>query len=317
MGNRGRVTLEDVAAVAGVSRGTVSNVVRKDPQVGELVRLRVLSAIDKLGYRPSAVGRNLVSGRTGLVALAIPNFAQPHFADIARLAVYEAEERDLRLAVQQTDNRIEREREISDAWNLGTSDGLIFSPSSITDDEIESRSAGVELARLATRHLVEIGRTRIAMIGDKSFGDENVVSERAAGYRLALADAGLSQPFDIGVVCDWTRRDGEEAMRVILDHGLPFDAVFCANDLLAVGAMRELRRRGVSVPSDVAVIGVDDIEDSEFVEPGLTTVAIDRAWIVTKAFEFLSARLDDPGSPAKQVDTPFHLVIRESTRPRP
>lgn len=332
---RGRVTLEDVAAEAGVSKSSVSNVINDHPHVRESVRQRVGEAIAKLGYRPQAIGKNLVSGRTGLVALAIPNFAQPYFAEIARSAVEVAGEIGMRVIVQQTDNLLEREREAADAWNLGVADGLIFSPSLITDEEIEQRRAGmplvllgerskldtvdrvgidsVAIARQATEHLIATGRSRIVMLGDKTFGDPFVVSEREEGFHAALAAAGLAEPRPVGAVVDWTRADGQRAMEEVLDAGVEFDAVFCANDLLALGALNALRRRGRRVPEDVAVIGIDDIEEARYSAPSLSTVRIDRDWMARTAIELLAARMEEPETPPRHVMVPYELVVREST----
>lgn len=335
---RKRVTLEDVAAEAGVSKSSVSNVINNHPHVRELVRQRVTAAIEKLEYRPQAIGKNLVSGRTGLVALAIPNFAQPYFAEIARAAVGVADQVGMRVVVQQTDNVLEREREAADAWNLGVADGLIFSPSVITDEEIEERRAGmplvllgerskldtvdrvgidsVAIAHLATSHLIETGRSRLVMLGDKTFGDPFVVSEREAGFHAALAEAGLTEVRPVGSVVDWTRGDGARAMDELISSGADFDAVFCANDLLALGALRSLRRHGLRVPEDVAIIGIDDIEEARFASPSLSSVFIDRAWMAAKAIELLRARLEGPEAPPQHLMVPFRLMVRESSAPR-
>jgi len=335
MAASGRVTLHDVARESGVSKSSVSNVIRNHPHVRDEVRARVEAAIERLGYRPQAIGQNLVSGRTGLIALAIPNFAQPYFAEFARAVVAAAGVRGTRLLVQQTDNDLEREREVADAWSLGAADGLIFSPSSITDEEIERRRAGmplvllgersklvtvdrvgidsVEIARLATAHLIDRGRTRIAMIGDKDFGDRFVVSERQEGYRRALEAAGLSPAAEVQGVQDWTREDGVAAMEGLLDRGDRIDAVFCANDLLALGALAALRRRGVRVPDDVAVIGIDDIEEASYSSPSLSTVMIDRTWMAEQAIRLLLTRLDDSEVAPQQLTVPHALRVREST----
>lgn len=332
---RRRVTLEHVAAEAGVSKSSVSNVIRNHPHVREEVRRKVTAAIEKLGYRPQAIGQNLVSGRTGLVALAIPNFAQPYFAEIARSAVAAADELSMRLLVQQTDNLLDKEREAADAWNLGAADGLIFSPSVIGDDEIESRRAGMPLvllgershlttvdrvgidsiaiAEIATRHLIDQGRTRIAMIGEKTSGDQFVVSEREEGFHRALAAAGLTEASPVGAVDDWTREDGSAAVDALVASGDTFDALFCANDLLALGAMSALRRHGLRVPEDVAVIGVDDIEDSRFSTPALSTVFIDKDWMARQAIRLIAKQIQNADAPPEQLSVPYRLIPRAST----
>lgn len=333
------MTLEDVAAEAGVSKSTVSNVIRDHPHVRDSMRRRVNAAIEKLGYRPQAIGQNLVAGRTGLVCLAIPNFAQPYFAELASAAVAAAGERGMRLVVQQTDNLLEREREAADAWNLGAADGLIFSPSVIEDNEIERRRAGmplvllgersrlttvdrvwidsVAIARVATEHLIEQGRTRLVMIGDKTFGDPFIVSEREEGFHVALEAAGLRESGPVGAVRDWTREDGAIAANVLLDAGIEFDGLFCANDLLALGAMAALRARGVRTPEDVAVIGIDDIDEARYASPPLSTIFIDKNWMATEAVRLLDKQLSDPTSEPEKLSVPFRLVARQSTLSHP
>jgi LacI family repressor for deo operon, udp, cdd, tsx, nupC, and nupG len=330
-----QVTLEDVAAEARVSKSSVSNVINNHPHVRESMRQRVNEAIEKLGYRPQAIGQNLVSGRTGLVSLAIPNFAQPYFAELARAAVAAADDVGMRLIVQQTDNLLEREREAADSWNLGAADGLIFSPSVIDDDEIETRRGraplvllgersklssvdrvgidSVVISHAATRHLLDQGRSRLVMIGDKTFGDPFVVSEREAGFHQALEEAGLREAGPVGAVRDWTREDGARAVEEILDAHVEFDAIFCANDLLALGAMSTLRRRGLRVPDDVAVIGIDDIEEGRFASPTLSTMFIDKEWMAREAVRLLAKQLDEPDAMPEQLSVPFHLIAREST----
>ena len=122
-----QVTLEDVAAEAKVSKSSVSNVIRNHPHVRESMRQRVNAAIDKLGYhrRPSA---RISSGEDGSRESRDPQFCTPYFAELARAAVAAADDAGMRLIVQQTDNLLEREREAADSWNLGSADGLIFSP---------------------------------------------------------------------------------------------------------------------------------------------------------------------------------------------
>lgn len=330
-----RVTLADVAAAANVSPSSVGNVLRDHPHVRPEIRDRVMKAVDELGYRPLAIGQNLRSGKTGAVTLAIPNFAQPYFAEMASLAVGAAENAGLRLVVQQTDNRLDRERDIADAWNLGAADGLIFSPSVISDEEIEQRRGqmplvllgehsrlttvnrvyldSVDMARTATEHLIERGARRIVMVGQRQSGDSHVIGERVQGYREALAAHGLEWTEPLVEVEDWNRRDGEAAADALI-AGAAFDGVFCANDALALGVLRRLRAHGLHAPTDYRLASIDDIEEASFSEPTLTTVAIDRGAMIDSAFALLTRELQDAAAPAEQVRAPHHLVVRESSR---
>ncbi|MBC3760990.1 LacI family DNA-binding transcriptional regulator [Quadrisphaera sp. RL12-1S] len=330
------MTIREVAAAAGVSPKTVSNVVNEYVHVHPDTRRRVQDVIDALGYRPSAVGRQLRSGRTGMIALAVPTISAPYFADLARHVAAQARERGLVLAVEQTEGQLEREREVADGQPVRFADGLLLSALEMPDEELAAPhpdtpivligehggsdlpvdrvgidSAGV--ARLAVEHLVSSGRTRVAFLGDKA-PVHNSARQRITGYRAALEDAGL--PVDPALVphCrDWSREDGREAAHALLEARPDVDAVFAANDELALGALAALREAGRSVPGDVAVVGVDDVGEAEFSWPALTTVAIDRAFVAERAVELLTSRLADPGLPPRHLQTPYRLVVRDSS----
>ncbi|MGQ7296629.1 LacI family DNA-binding transcriptional regulator [Quadrisphaera sp. KR29] len=332
------VTIREVAAAAGVSPKTVSNVVNEYVHVHPDTRRRVQEAIDALGYRPSAVGRQLRSGRTGMIALAVPNIAAPYFAELGRHVATQARRRGLVLAVEQTEGLLEREREVADGQPVRFADGLLLSALEMPDDELAAPhpdtplvligehggphlpvdrvgidSAGV--ARTAVEHLIACGRTRIAFLGHKA-PVHNSARQRTAGYRAALDAAGL--PFDAELVppCgDWSRADGHATTARLLRERPDTDAVFAANDELALGALAALREAGRSVPADVSVVGVDDVPEARFSWPALSTVAIDRAFVAERAVELLTSRLSDPGLPPRHLQTPYRLVVRESSRP--
>lgn len=330
------VTIRDVAAAADVSPKTVSNVVNAYVHVHPDTRRRVQDVIDALGYRPSAVGRQLRSGRTGMVALAVPTIAAPYFADLASHLAARARERGLVLAVEETAGLLEREREVADGRPVRFADGLIFSPLEMSDGELAAphpdtalvligEHGGPEVpvdrvgidstgvARVAVEHLLAAGRRRIAFLGWKD-QTHNTARQRLAGYRAALASAGL--PDDPGLVphvADWTPHDGLDATAALLAERPDVDGVFAADDQMALGALAALRTAGRRVPDDVAVVGVDDVPAGRFASPSLSTVAIDRAFIAEQALELLVSRLGDPALPPRHVQTPYRLVVRESS----
>ncbi len=335
-GPRRPATIRDVAAAADVSPKTVSNVVNGYVHVHPETRRRVQDAIEALGYRPSAVGRQLRSGRTGMVALAVPTIAAPYFADLAGHVATRARALGLVLAVEQTDGTLDREREVAGGMPVRFADGLVFSPLEMPDSELAAPhpdtpvvligehgaadlpvdrvgidSAGV--ARTAVEHLIAGGRTRIAFVGWKP-RTHNTARERLAGYRAALAAAGL--PDDASLVPevrDWTPEDGARTTAALLRARPDVDAVFAANDELAVGALAALREAGRSVPGDVAVVGVDDAPTGRYTTPTLSTVAIDRAFVAEQALEMLVTRMEQPDLPHRHVQTPYRLVVRESS----
>ncbi len=331
--------MRDVARAAGVSVKTVSNVVNGFAHVRPDTRARVQEQIEALQYRPQAVGRHLRQGRTGMITLAVPEIDLPYFADLAARLVSAARQRGLTVLVEQTDGELEREREAADGYPVRLADGLIFSPLTMSEDELGQARHGtptvllgehgenaavdrvgvdsVTVGALATEHLLAAGRRRIAMVGRKPWPNP-VLLQRARGYEKALRAADLRvDPALTPEFGEWSRRVGGLAVDTLLDERRDVDAIFAANDVLALGALHALHRRGVQVPDDVAVVGVDDIPEARYSAPTLSTVAIDRAAIAEHALDLLTSRLDDADLPPRTVLAPHHLVARESTTPTP
>jgi DNA-binding LacI/PurR family transcriptional regulator len=331
------VSLRHVAERAGVSIKTVSNVVNGFQHVAPATRERVQAALDELNYRPNLAARQLRSSRTGLIALAVPEIDSPYFAELARHVVRAAEERGWTVLVDQTDGLADRERLVLDGIRSHLIDGLIFSPLASGREELLTRSDSttmvllgervldgpvdhvaidnVAAARTATGHLLDLGRRRVAAIGEQRRESAGTARLRAQGYGEALRGNGITPDRALVRFTDsYHRADGAAAMADLLDSGARPDSVFCFNDLMALGALRALTERGVRVPDDVAVVGFDDIEDGRFSTPSLTTIRPDKQAIATRAVELLAGRLD--GSDADgphEVEAPFELVVREST----
>ncbi len=333
----GAVSLRDVAARAGVSIKTVSNVVNDYVHVAASTRARVQQAIDDLNYRPNLSARNLRSARTGLVALAVPELDSPYFAELARHVVRAAETRGWTVLVDQTDGLADRERLVMDGIRGHLIDGLIFSPLASGREELVARRDStpmvllgervydgpfdhvaidnVAAARLAVEHLLGLGRRRVAAIGEQRHESAGTARLRARGYGEALRANGIEPAAELVRFTEsYHRADGAAAMADLLDEGAAPDAVFCFNDLMALGALRTLAERGVRVPQDIAVVGFDDIEDGRYSIPSLTTVRPDKQALAERAVDLLAGRLGgtDTGGP-REVDAPFALVVREST----
>lgn len=332
----GRTTLKDVGDYVGTSAKTVSNVINGTGWVSEEMRQRVLAAIDELGYRPNAAARQLRSGRSGMISLAIPDLAQPYFAELASALVRAAEERSITVLVSQTNGQPEAERRMSNGIGVPVMDGLIMSALSLTSEDLAQRTDATPLVMLgehiasnryhhvtvdneggafaATSHLLSTGRRRIAAIGAKTAIPKETADLRLSGYRAALAAAGVD--VDERLVCvveQFDRADGAAAATALVDSGLEFDAVFAFNDLLALGAMHELVSRGVRVPQDVAVIGFDDIEEGRYSSPALTTISPNKIAIARAALE-LVLNSDEERADRLDLETtiPFELIERDS-----
>ncbi|MFC4943926.1 LacI family DNA-binding transcriptional regulator [Pseudonocardia sp. GCM10023141] len=333
------VTLKDVAELAGVSVKTVSNVVNGYAFVKADNRRRVEEALTATGYRPNLGARNLRRGRTGFIALVVPELSVPYFAELTGLVIGAAHQRDWNVLIEQTQGVRDLERATLASLGPHLIDGALVSPEALEEADFAELAPGVPMvvlgehavdvpfdrvaidnvaaARAAVEHLIELGRTRIAVIGDNP--RRGTAALRLAGYRAALAAAGLPQRGDlVAPASNYHRRDGAEAMRWLLDRADPPDAVFCFNDLLAVGALFAAAERGVRVPEEVAVVGFDGTEEAAYSLPSLTTIAPDKAAIAETAVDMIHRRSVAEAAPAAEnVQTPFALLVRGSTRPGP
>jgi DNA-binding LacI/PurR family transcriptional regulator len=216
-------------------------------------------------------------------------------------------------------------------------DGLIFSPVQIGREDVLARHSDTPLvligegvfdvphdhiaidniaaSHVAVQHLVSLDRHRIAFIGAQADDHRQSAHLRLRGYREALTGAGLSlEPAVVATTAQFGRLDGLLAMRRLLALDKPPNAVFCYNDLIAIGAIRAIAEAGLRLPEDVAVIGLDDIEEGRFSTPTLTTISPDKEHIGRLAVRALIARIEGtPVNPPYDVQPPFRLVTREST----
>jgi DNA-binding LacI/PurR family transcriptional regulator len=331
------VTIYDVAKHASVSPRTVSNVVNDYPFVAADTRRRVRESIEALNYRPNLTARNLRRGRTGMIALAVPELAVPYFSELTEVVMEEVAKRSYTVIIEQTDGDPAKERQLLEQRDHSqVFDGLIFSPLGLGAEEIAS-SVGktpvvllgervhdgpfdhvtidnVAAARTAVRHLGEIGRRRIAAIGDQPYETGETAQYRTQGYIEALGELGIAVDRGLMVpTASFHRESGAEAMRELLTLPELPDAVFCYNDLLAAGAIRVLLQAGHRVPEDVAIVGFDDIEEGRYSTPTLTTVSPDKRMIASLAVEQLFKRLDGETDNPVVLEAPFSLELREST----
>jgi DNA-binding LacI/PurR family transcriptional regulator len=330
-------TLHDVARLAGVSIKTVSNVINDYPHIRPTTRAKVEDAIAELGYTPNLTARNLRSGRTGAIALAVPDLALSYFAELAAEVIAEAERAGVVVLIEQTGGDRDRELELLSSPRLKLTDGLIFSALGMGQDDVGSLAVpyplvllgerifdgpvdhvtmqNVDAARAATEYLLASGRRRIAVVGAHEGEVIGSAGLRLRGYREALEAAGIS--YDESIVAFttlWHRSNGARAMHELLDRGAQFDAVFGLNDTLALGAMRTMQEAGIHVPDDVSVVGWDDLDEAQFSIPSLTTVDPGRPWIARTAVQTLLTRIAVPLSghePSLQL-ADFRVVERES-----
>ncbi|MEU8383216.1 LacI family DNA-binding transcriptional regulator [Streptosporangium sp. NPDC048865] len=329
-----RPTLEAVAALAGVGRGTVSRVINGSPKVSEKARDAVLRAIQELGYVPNRAARALVTRRTDTVALVVSEselrvFDEPYFAGTIRgigsalsetglqliLAMAQSEQEHERLEHYLTGQHVDGVLLISlhgadplpgrlEAMGVPTVIGgrpVGLTPYSYVD--VDNRAG----ARQAVKYLLGRGRRRIATIAGPQ--DMGVGVDRLAGYRDALLATGVSEMVTYG---DFSEESGMAGMRRLLADNPGLDAVFTASDPMALGAMRVLREEGRSIPGDVAVIGFDDSPAGAHSSPALTSVHQPTESMGRQMAHLLVARINGEQLEQPVVILDTHLIERDS-----
>ena len=315
---------------------TVSNVVHDYPHVSAKMRERVQTAIDQLGYRPNLTARRLATGRTGMLALAIPEIDQPYFAELARRIGEEAVRRGYRVIVEQTLNDADAERAVIRDREEGLVDGVIFQPAYMDTMEIARLRPGTPLVLLgeagrpvtadhvmidnvaAAREGVELllrqGRTRIAFFGMVRGDPTESTHLRLLGYQEALLAAGVRTGPELVIETDgFTIDDGVAALSAALDAGVQFDALVCRDDLFGMAALKVLDRAGMRVPGDVAVLGWDDTALARYSTPGLSSISPGKEAIARMALELLEDRMAGYDGVGRHRIAPHTIIERETT----
>lgn len=329
------LTLDDIAAQAGVSRATASRVLNDRPHVRDEVRERVWQVIQETGYRPHPVARSLASQRTGIIGLVIPRttegfFTDPYFPHLTQGIAYTCNEYDyiISLFLIQTQ---EDERKLYPRISQGLLDGVIVQVGTIGDQFIAALLQGtipsvvagrpqhhpeasyvdvdnVAGAYNAVMHLLQLGRERVATIT----GDMGTTAglDREKGYRRALQKRGISVNEDWIVHGDFTEISGYYGMQRLLSHKP--DAVFAGSDTMAMGAIRAIKQAGLSVPEDIAIVGYDDLPPARMTSPSLTTIRQPIHRFGVKAVEILLDVIENGKEPARQIVFDTKLIVRES-----
>lgn len=334
-----RATVRDVATLAGVSPKTVSNVINGGVVVRPETRARVEQALAELDYVPNLSARGLRNGRSGAIALTLPEMASAYSAELAQWFVELARERGWTVQLDQTGNDPQRERDLVSRARAHLVDGLILNPVSLSASvlasaeglpptvvigevepehvdqvHVDSRAA----AEQVTEHLVSRGHRRIAIVGAARDTNPTATSElRERGYRAGLASAGIMADPSLRVpLAGWTTSEAASAFGAWLDeHPLP-DAVFAFTDSIAFGVLHVLAARGVRVPEQVSVMGFDDIDGAAYAIPALSTVSFDRRAFATAALDLLTRRIEDRSAPPETVVIPHRIVERASVTTR-
>ncbi len=328
------VTIWDVAKKAGVSVATVSRVINHSThKVNEATRRRVLAAIQELGYQPNDVARGLKKRTSRTIALIVPDISNPFYPAIARGIEDIANQHGYAVVLCNTYENLTKEREYLDLLRRRWVDGLIFAtvgrntrhlrwlrghsiPVVLIARDVEGLEIGSVLvdnfqgAYEAIRRLIRLGHRRIGFIGGPP--NLHVVQERRRGYLQALCEAEIEPDPSLSVEGNFRAEGGFEAMQQLLQIPLPPSAVFAANDLMAIGAMDAIKRSGLRIPEDVAVVGFDDITFASLVELTLTTVAQPKYKMGTMAMSRLLEIMRGKRNGPRKIVLEPQLVVRDS-----
>ncbi len=338
---RGRATITDVAAEAGVHPSTVSRVLTGNAAetIRPETRERILVVADRLGYRPSALARSLRLRRTLTLGMLVPDITNPFFSSIIKGAEAAARERGYNLILCNSEDDPGLEAQYLGVLRERQVDGLLIASSQMADDTIDAlRADGFPFvlvnravsdcedlvvivdnraaAAAAVAYLASLGHRRIAHIA----GPQNTTTgvERREGYLGVVRDLGLDADPGLIVEADAFSEDaGGRAMASLVGAGVGPSAIFGANDLIVIGALQALREAGLRVPADVSIVGFNDIPLAGLLEPALTTIRVPQLEMGIRGAHLLIDRLEGRPIADARVTLATELVVRASTAPPP
>ena len=328
--------IKDVAREAGVSTATVSHVINKTKYVTDETREKVLRAIERCNYYPNAHARTLASGRSKIIGLLVSDISNPFFPELIKSIEAEAFERGYNVILLNTNydarraadyvRRLIEFKVAGVAMMTAESDpALIEELARKSVNVVFFDSPGVAREHMsnvlidyaggieeAVRHLVSLGHRRIAHIAGSGSLRSGVIRREAFFDSMARHLPGERA---LSYEGDFKFEGGRAAAAEIMAAGELPTAVVAANDMMALGAMQELRAAGLSIPRDISVVGFDDIAFAALAEPPLTTVCSPRAEIGRRAVEALMMTIERPNQPGLELRTPTYLIARASTAP--
>jgi LacI family transcriptional regulator len=335
---RSRPTIYDVARLAGVSTATVSRALNGTAQIAPATRQAIDAAVEQLGYRPNSIARSLVTKSTQTIALLLPDISNPFYAALVSGIQECALAHDHTMLLCTTEGDAEREEQYLQLLRAkqvdgALVDGLVLPPDRIArfvrdgfpivclDRDIDSSAIPLVQVdnrlggRLAAEHLLQLGHTRIAHVTGAP--ELHISDERLAGYQDALGEAGIEPSPSLVEPGTFTEEGGYRATRALLERAPDVTAIFAANDLSAVGVLNALAEADVHVPTDVSVVGFDDLRLAGYMSPPLTTVRQPAEGIARLATELLIGLTRGEDVEQMRHVLPPTLVVRGSTAPWP
>ena len=330
--SRNKVTIQDIADSANVSKSTVSRVLNDNTPVNEQKRKAVLAAMKRLQYKPNVVARSLAGGSSLTLGIVTQNIGSPFYDSVTQGVIQGMTGSDYSPIFG--DGRWDRETEKTVIRTLveRNVDGLIMVGGSLSMEEIDELRQdkplvvvarhlekpsfpfvaidNVVAARQAVQHLIEAGHRNIAHV--KGLPDHQDAIDRFEGYQQALANANIDMDTRLVVNGDFSSQSGLMAIEALLMRDVPFTAIFAANDEMAMGIRLALYRRGIRVPEDVSIVGFDDQPGSAYMTPPLTTVAQPALAMGESAAMIVLSQLSK--SEYKLPKLEAELIFRESVK---
>jgi DNA-binding LacI/PurR family transcriptional regulator len=330
------VSIKDIARAAKVSHPTVSRALSNSPLVKGETAKRIRQIAASLGYRPSAIARSLATKRTKTIGVVVTSIADPFIADVVSGVEEAANDHGYSVFLANSNANPDREVRVVHSFHERRVDGILVTASRVgalyvpllsqlkvpivlinnqhpdeTDEFIYSVTIdNIKASHEVMRHLIGLGHKRIAYIGDRGGFQSDI--ERLAGYRQALAFAGYLFLPELVVHGDGKPAGGGQAMEQLLALRNPPTAVFCYNDMSALGALRALHRHGIKVPEDLSLVGFDDLAIASYTSPLLTTVSQPKQQMGRMAMEIMIKLLSRIDSKTN-IKVEGKLIIREST----
>ena len=331
-----RITIEDVAQKAGVSKQTVSRVINNKPDVAPQTRKHIQALIEAMGYTPDPIARSM-KGTTQTLGCIVPNLSDYNFSAIVQAAQEEARKQGYFILIGSAESEFDVPPLLNELVDRRVDGLLVVNPRDdnryrhflplidagmpvvyIKNNPINEPVSAVSLddetgGFFATQHLISLGHTLIVTILGRE--NEECTQKRFAGFQKALRQGNIEEDQRLIVSGDWSAKSGQAAVSKLLGYQAQFSAIFAQNDWMAIGAMRALREVGLKIPQDVSVIGYDDQPMAAFLDPPLTTIRQPIEAFGRSAAKLIIEAIHQPDLRPKVIELEPSLVIRETCAP--
>ncbi len=328
-------TMRKISQLVGVSTATVSRALKNPEMVLPETREKVLKAVETLGYRPNILAKNFSSGKTQTVVVIVTDLTNPFFSRIVQGVEEEAQKLGYSVLLGDTNDDINRERVYAEMVLNNRADGLIqldhLFPFEDKDKEIAKTVPMVSVcdaidgdyeypyitidnfaaSRDVAKHLISLGHTKIGAIAGKD--DSLVTSDRLGGLQRVLQEHNIPFNDDWFMRGGYTKQCGKESMEALLSMGEYPTAVYCFSDEIAIGAIKAIKDAGLRIPQDISIVGFDNIDICEYIDPPLTTVDQPAVEMGQRAMQILYQLINGDAIQHITEFKPYTLLVRDST----